>query len=81
MNELTAYAFGNSEIRVLQDEKGEPLFSANEVCDILGFVNPRTALANHVHEDDVLKQDVIDSMGRNQVSNFVRLGTPYQGFT
>ena len=35
------------------------------------FSNPRTALANHVDEDDVRSQDIIDNMGRNQVSNYV----------
>ena len=47
--------FKNNEfgaVRVLADERGEPWFVAKDVCDILGYVNPKDAIAKHVDEED-----------------------------
>ena len=46
------------KIRTLTDEKGEPLFCAKDVCDILGYKNQRDAIQRHVEKFDVVKRDV-----------------------
>jgi len=71
MSNLIPFNFNGSSIQVIADESGEPLFNANDICAVLGFNNPRDALANHVDEDDVAKRDTIDSLGRTQKANFV----------
>ena len=63
--------FNNQKVTLNLDEDGEPWFLANDVCQILGYSNPWDAIAKHVDEDDLAKREVIDSMGRNQVSNFI----------
>lgn len=47
---------------------GEPHFRAKEVCEILGFGNPRQALASHVDEEDVQKMDTLTSGGKQSLS-------------
>ena len=66
--------FENKEfgrIRTINDEKGEPLFCAKDVCDALGYNNSRDALRKHVEGDDVAKCDTIDALGRRQLTSFI----------
>ena len=50
---------------------GEPYFNANEVANTLEFGNPHQAIATHVDKDDIQKMEVIDSLGRKQLANFL----------
>ena len=59
------------EVRTQVDEKGEPWFCAKDVCDALGYLKSRNAIAQHVDEDDALKQGLIDSLGRKQRATFI----------
>ena len=52
MNEITVFSneiFGN--VRTIQID-GEPWFVGKDIAGILGYSNPRDALANHVFEED-----------------------------
>ena len=72
MNEMMI--FQNVEfgvIRTMSNERGEALFCAKDVCDALGYSKARNAIAQHVDEDDALKQGLIDSMGRKQRATFI----------
>lgn len=42
----------NAQIRTLIKDDGEVWFVAKDVADILGYINSRKALANHVDEED-----------------------------
>jgi len=47
--------FKNNEfgaVRVLADERGEPWIVAKDVCDVLGYTNPRKAINDNVDEED-----------------------------
>lgn len=68
---MIQFQFDNQNIRVITDDNGEPWFNANEICDVLGYGNPRQAVDSHVDADDVQKMDAIDSMGRKQLANHV----------
>lgn len=50
---------------------GELYFNANEVANTLEFGNPHQAIATHVDKDDIQKMEVIDSLGRKQLANFL----------
>ena len=53
MNEITI--FQNQEfgaIRTMKNEQGEPLFCAKDVCDALGYMKARNAVAMHVEDED-----------------------------
>ena len=58
-------------IRTMSNERGEAMFCAKDVCDALGYSKARNAIAQHVDEDDALKQGLIDSMGRKQRATFI----------
>lgn len=51
MNDLQLFKFENKNVRTLQID-GEPWFVGNDVTKILGYSNPRDALARHVDHDD-----------------------------
>lgn len=70
MTDLNVFAFDSQAVRVVMVD-GQPWFVAADVCEILGFGNPRQAVESHVDEDDVQKLDAIDSMGRTQQTNHV----------
>ena len=52
------------EVRIF-DKNGEPWFVGRDVCNILGYGNPRDAISRHIDEDDkgVVKSD---TLGGNQ---------------
>lgn len=60
--------FGELPSIVINDVE---LFGATEAATGLSFLNPYTALKNHVDEDDLTDQEVIDSLGRLQKKKFV----------
>lgn len=60
--------FENSEfgsIRTVEIEN-EPYFVGKDVAEVLGYAKPLNALANHIDEDDSLKQGLTDNLGRTQ---------------
>lgn len=72
MNQLVNLSFQNSSIRIETTKEGEILFCAKDVCTVLGYTNPRDAIANHVDKKyDLHSLEVIDSIGRVQKTNFV----------
>lgn len=52
------------EVRIFE-KNGEPWFVGRDVCNILGYGNPRDAISRHIDEDDkgVVKSD---TLGGNQ---------------
>ena len=66
------FSYQDKRVSVVPDEHGEPLFHANELCALLGYSNPWDAVRRHVDEDDLVKREVIDSLGRKQMANWVR---------
>ncbi len=70
MSNLVEFAFEGRAVRVELDERGEPLFNANDVCAVLGFSNPWKAIADHVDEEDLTKREVLTDGGAQQ-ANFL----------
>ena len=72
MNEIQI--FQNQEfgaIRTISNEQGEALFCAKDVAEALGYKLARKAVQDHVDRDDVLKRNLIDSLGRKQLTFFI----------
>ena len=72
MNEIQI--FQNVEfgaIRTMSNEQGEPMFCAKDVAEALGYKLARKAVQDHVDRDDVLKRNLIDSLGRKQQAIFI----------
>ena len=47
MNQIQAFNFNSSEIRVVRGADGEPWFVAKDVADVLGYEKPENAVARH----------------------------------
>lgn len=56
---------------------GEPYFSLNDVCRILEIKNPSDA-KSRLRKDGVGTTEVIDSMGRTQLANFINEANLYK---
>ena len=66
--------FENQEfgtIRTMSNEQGEVMFCAKDVAEALGYKLTRKAVLDHVDKDDVLKRNLIDSLGRQQQAVFI----------
>lgn len=70
MNEVQLFNFENHEVRSLLINS-EPWFVGKDVAEVLGYVKPLNAIAQHVDKDDSLKQGLTDSLGRQQKTIFV----------
>lgn len=69
MSNITPFDFDGHPIRVVTDAAGNPWFSANEVCEVLGYGNPRDAVSRHVDEEDVGKPDTLTAGGRQRATH------------
>ena len=58
-------------IRTMSNEQGAPMFCAKDVAEALGYKNTRDSLKRHVDDDDVVKHDTIDRLGRTQQAIFI----------
>ena len=65
------FAFDTRAVRVQLDEHNNPWFNANDVCAALELANPHKSIADHVDDDDRTKRDVIDALGRSQLTNHI----------
>ena len=45
--QAVTFPFEDKDIRVVQDDSGEPLFVGKDVCDLLGHANHRQAFKQH----------------------------------
>ena len=67
---LEIFKFEKNEIRTQVDSNGNPLFCVKDVCNVLDVKNHRDVISK-LEKDDVFLIDVMDSLGRNQSTNFV----------
>lgn len=71
MNKLQVFKnqeFGSVRTLVINNE---PWFVGKDVAEVLGYAKARNAIAQHVDEDDALKQGITDSLGRRQETTFI----------
>lgn len=66
MNALQLFEYENHEVRVVQGEDGEPWFVASDVAAVLGYTNPRKAVADHCK--GVTKRDTLTDGGVQALS-------------
>ena len=65
-----SFSFENSPVRTVGSD-GIVLFIANDICTALSYKNGKDALARHVDPEDIVKQEIIDSLGRKQLVNCI----------
>lgn len=66
---VSTFNFNGHALNCVLDEAGNPLFRADDLCEILEFANSRDALANHVDPEDVAKRDTLTAGGVQSVNH------------
>lgn len=69
---IVPFEYQGVSLTVIADDSGAPEFEASTLCALLGYSNPWDATAKHVKKDDLVKREVVDSLGRKQRKNFIK---------
>ena len=77
MTSIIQFQFDTHAVRTIADEHGEPWFCATDVCAVLGYRNPRDAVAKHCKEKGVAKRDTLTSKGMQELT-FINEGNLYR---
>lgn len=77
MNTPSIFKFESADVRTFADERNELWFLANDVCGVLGYANPRDAIAKHCKQKGVAKRDTPTESG-NQEMTFINEGNLYR---
>ena len=67
-NTPSTFSYNSFPVHTETDANNEVWFLANDICRVLDFKNPRTALANHVFKEDVLVQDTLTAGGKQRLN-------------
>ena len=70
MNEIKVWNYDGSEVRTIEKD-GEPWFVGKDICDVLGYVNARKAIGDHVDDEDkgVTKCDTLGGVQKLNIIN------------
>lgn len=68
------------QIRTIE-ENDKVLFCGADIANALGYANPRDAIIRHCKDDGVVKHDITDNLGRNQLAVFINEGNVYRLIT
>ena len=64
---LSVFNFQSTTIRVVADDKGEPLFVASDVCEVLGYRNTSKAIADHCRQKGITKRYTLTEKGEQEL--------------
>ena len=73
----TVFQFDSAAVRTFADDKGEPWFSAKDVCTVLGYANDSDAIKKHCREKGVAKRDTPTDGGMQSLT-FINEGNLYR---
>ncbi|OBX79240.1 P22AR C-terminal domain-containing protein [Haemophilus aegyptius] len=62
------FSFKNSPVRIITDPSNEYWFSGNDVCEILGYANPRDAISKHCKVAGVAKRYISYPSGKKEAT-------------
>ncbi|HFC6360136.1 TPA: Bro-N domain-containing protein, partial [Neisseria lactamica] len=68
MNAVQVLNFQQSSVRTVADNKGELWFLANDVCEILGYSNPRQAVQKNCKEKGVSNRYTLTRGGEQSMT-------------
>nr|DAY05941.1 MAG TPA: repressor domain protein [Caudoviricetes sp.] len=75
---ITIFTYeGTTNVRTLTTEDGAPLFCANDVATVLGYNDPKDALARHC-KGVTNHYPIVDNLGRTQEARFITEGDIYR---
>lgn len=67
MDDLKVFSFEDSEMRTLLIEN-EPYFVGKDVAELLGYSEPRKAIARHVEKEDGMKYPILTKGGTQEMT-------------
>ena len=70
MSTLAIFSFENAQVRTLGTAE-TPLFVAIDIATALGYQKPKNAVIQHVDQEDITSQEILDNLGRKQTVNCV----------
>lgn len=73
----SVFSFQSTSVRTVADDRGEPWFSAKDVCDVLGYRNDSDAIKKHCREKGVAKRDTLTDGGMQSLT-FINEGNLYR---
>lgn len=65
------------ELRIIEDENGNPMFCAKDVAVALGYKDPTNAIKRHCR-GVAFQHPIVDSLGREQMARFITEGDMYR---
>ncbi|EPH8578720.1 BRO-N domain-containing protein, partial [Neisseria gonorrhoeae] len=68
MNAVQVLNFQQNSVRTVADNKGELWFLANDVCEILGYTNPRRTVDLHCKSRGVTKRYTPTTSGEQEMT-------------
>lgn len=78
-NQIQTQYFLGKPIRFILDEKNNPLFVANDACEILGYTNPNKAIKDHCKTKGVTNRyPLSNKIGGAQYPNLITEGNLYR---
>ena len=76
-NTPTVFTFGTANLVAVTDETGQSWFRANEICEILGYANPRQAVKKNCKPKGVSTRDTLTEGGL-QSATYISEGNLYR---
>ena len=67
---IIPFTFENSSTIRTESVNGQPWFLAKDLCNVLGYTNPRKAISDHTFQEDVTKRYTLTA-GGNQLMTWV----------
>jgi len=52
MSNIIPFSYQEKEIRVIEDQEGNPWWVAKDICEILGYADHNSAVRNHLDDDE-----------------------------
>jgi len=77
VTEPSQFNFNTNIVRIIVDDQGEPWFLANDICAVLGYANPRKAVADHCRQRGVTKRDTPTESGVQEMT-YINEGNLYR---
>lgn len=73
----TVFTFADTNLIAVMDGEGQPWFRANEICEILGYANPRQAVKKNCKPKGVSTRDTLTE-GGPQSATYISEGNLYR---
>ena len=79
MKDIIPFVFEDTQIRVIRDDNGEPLFVGKDICEALGYANHNDAM--NLHCKGVVKRYPLQTAGGKQNMRVLVEGDMYRLMT